>query len=289
MRQETFSSDCSLFIKEYFANSNPLHRHNYFELIYVLEGRGIHVINENQFAYGRGDLFLLTPEDSHTFLAHELSKFCIIDFTPAFFGRNEPMDTAKPELSSFFKQLEYIFQNATRFEGYIRMSEEDRIFSATLIYRLISEWDKKVFFGEIVIQNLLFLLLNIIARYAATSVSETLKANPDNRAYEITAYLQHHIYKNELLTLENLAGHFNLSKDYISAYFKKHTGKSLKQFVLDYKLELVKTRLKHSGLTIAQIAMELNFTDESHLNKAFKKKYAMTAKQYRKKAYKINN
>ncbi len=276
-------TDFQLSIKEYSADSHPLHRHNYFELIYVLEGRGIHVINENQFAYGHGDLFLLTPADSHTFQAHAHSTFCIIDFTAAFFERSSATGRDKPELTEFFRQLEYIFQNAGRYQGFIALNEEDRTFSGLLVQRLIAEWESEGYFREIVLQNLVFLLLNIIARYARASPSAPLNERAANMAYEITAYLQHHIYDNDLLTLDQVAGYFHLSKDYVGAYFRKYTGKTIKKFVLDYKVELAKTRLLHSRLTISQIAAELGFTDESHLNKVFRKQIGMTANQYRAK------
>ncbi len=274
-------TDFHLFIKEYFADSHPQHRHNYFELIYVLEGRGIHVINENQFTYGKGDLFLLTPTDKHTFQAHAQSTFCIIDFTASFFERNSATGQDKPELSHFFKQLEYIFQNAGHCQGFIALNEEDRAFSGLLIRRLIAEWDQKGFFREVVLQNLVFLLLNIIARYAKAPRSVPLDRRAANTAYEIILYLQHHIYDNDLTTLDQVSGYFHLSKDYLGVYFRKYTGKTIKQFVLDYKVELAKTRLLLSRLSISQIAAELGFTDESHLNKAFRKQTGMTAKQYR--------
>ena len=38
-----------------------------------------------------------------------------------------------------------------------------------------------------------------------------------------------------------------------------------------YKLKLVENRLLHSEMRINEIAAELGFTDESHLNKLFKK------------------
>jgi AraC family transcriptional regulator, L-rhamnose operon regulatory protein RhaS len=274
-------TDFHLSIKEYFADSHPQHRHNYFELIYVLEGRGIHVINENQFAYGKGDLFLLTPTDKHTFQAHTQSIFCIIDFTASFLGRDSAIGRDKPELTDFFKQLEYIFQHAGRFKGFIALNEDDRTFSASLIRRLITEWEQKGFFREVVLQNLVFLLLNIIGRYAKApqSISPDLRAG--NTAYEIILYLQQNIYDNDLTTIEQVAGYFHFSKDYAGVYFRKHTGKTIKQFVLDYKVELAKTRLLHSRLTISEIAAELGFTDESHLSKVFRKQTGMTAKQYR--------
>lgn len=282
MKQDIFNSDFNLSVKDYAAEHAPLHRHNYFELVYVLKGRGFHIINENQFAYGKEDLFLLTPTDSHTFLAHEASSFCVIDFTASFFGREVALNRDSRGPGIFFKQLEYIFQNGTKFKGYIKLNEEDSMFSGTLIRRMITEWDKKVFFRDIVLQNHVFLLLNIIAGHVETSIKDSLQIKPANKAYDMVAYIQHHIYDNDQLTIERLAFHFNLSKDYAGAYFKSHAGKPLKQFILDYKLALVKTRLLYSDLTITQIASELNFTDDSHLNKAFKNKYAMTANQYRK-------
>lgn len=286
MKQSTSTADFNLSVKEYFANSSPLHRHNYFELIYVLSGKGIHIINDNQFAYARNDLFLLTPDDAHTFQAHEQSTFCIIDFTTALFNRKISQNKAVTESNNLFKQMEYVFQNTTRLEGYVPLDETDKAFTETLVRRLVSEWNKKPLFSDIVLKNLVFLLLNIIARYAAnTTLPGAVKMIPENKAYEMITYLQHHIYENELLAMGSLALQFNLSKGYVGAYFKDHTGKSIKQFILDYKLELVKARLLYSDLTIAQIAFELNFTDDSHLNKAFKKKYGMTAKKYKELKY----
>jgi AraC-like DNA-binding protein len=177
--------------------------------------------------------------------------------------------------------LEYIFQNAGHCQGFIALNEEDRAFSGLLIRRLIAEWEQKGFFREVVLQNLVFLLLNIIARYAKAPRSVPLDQRAANIAYEIILYLQHHIYDNDLTTLDHVAGYFHLSKDYVGVYFRKYAGKTIKQFVLDYKVELAKTRLLHSRLGISQIAAELGFTDESHLNKVFRKLTGMTAKKYR--------
>ncbi|RDC54555.1 AraC family transcriptional regulator [Pedobacter chinensis] len=47
-------------------------------------------------------------------------------------------------------------------------------------------------------------------------------------------------------------------------------------------MKLIRTRLRFSDLTISEIADEMNFTDESHLNKTFKAAFGQTAKQYRK-------
>ena len=46
---------------------------------------------------------------------------------------------------------------------------------------------------------------------------------------------------------------------------------SIRQYILEYRLNLVKIRLQYSDLTISEIAYELDFSDESHLNNLLKK------------------
>jgi AraC family L-rhamnose operon regulatory protein RhaS len=72
-----------------------------------------------------------------------------------------------------------------------------------------------------------------------------------------------------------------MSEGHLSRYFKQQTGDSLKSYITKYKLDIIKTRLKFSDLTISEIAYEMNFTDESHLNKMFKAAFGLTAKQFR--------
>jgi AraC-like DNA-binding protein len=52
---------------------------------------------------------------------------------------------------------------------------------------------------------------------------------------------------------------------------------------VQYKLKLVESRLLHSDMRISEIAEELNFTDESHLNRMFKKYRHTTPNEYRKR------
>lgn len=44
----------------------------------------------------------------------------------------------------------------------------------------------------------------------------------------------------------------------------------MQQYIINYKLKLIENRLLHSEMRINEIATELGFTDESHLNKLFK-------------------
>ncbi|MBI1783289.1 MAG: helix-turn-helix transcriptional regulator [Sphingobacteriales bacterium] len=274
--------DVEITVKELKSNASDPHKHHFFELIYVLEGTGVHNINKNDYEFKKGDVFLLTPEDAHTFKGISSTKFCIIDFTKSFFSKSAGNRNEKMDVSEFFKRLEFIFHNHNNIKGSIALNA-DKVTFETLINQLISEKQNNQLFGEIITQNVVFLLLHLIARNIHHNISKDfIKQNPKSKIYEITAYIQQNIYDKELLKIETISSYFNKSPDHLNRYFKKQTGSTIKDYIIRYKLNLIQTRLKFSDLTISEIAYEMNFTDESHLNKVFKSVFCKTAKQFRK-------
>jgi AraC family L-rhamnose operon regulatory protein RhaS len=258
------------------------HRHHYFELMYILEGRGIHTINNNNYPYHAGNLFLLTPEDTHSFSIDSETRCCIIDFTKGLFSKRHRLETDRVEISEFFASMEYIFHNHQTLKGYIDMNPNEIKLTDTLIMQLVTEKEQPRVYGGIIIQNIVFLLLNLVARLIRENQAGNLKrAGVKNIIHEITACIQQNIYQKDLLKIENLAKRFHKTPDHLNRYFKQQTGFTLKAYINRYRLNLVETRLRYSDLNISEIADEMGFTDESHLNKVIKKALGKTAKQYR--------
>jgi AraC-like DNA-binding protein len=282
MKSIQLYTDVEVTVKELKSNISGLHKHHFFELIYVLDGSGIHNINRNNYGFSKGDVFLLTPDDAHTFQVSTLTKFCIIDFTKSFFSKSSSRQNEKMDMSDFFKRLEYIFHNHHNVRGNIISATDKNLFEL-LVNQLIAEKEDELLFNEIVTQNIVFLLLHFIARNIQQNIANNIQEqNSKNKIHEITAYVQHNIYNKELIKLEKLAEHFNKSADHLSRYFKSHTGSTIKDYITQYKLNLIQTRLRFSNLTISEIADEMNFTDESHLNKIFKSVFGKTASQFKK-------
>ena len=283
MRSSTIFKDFELSVKEYNSKKSRPHRHSFFEMIYVLKGSGVHLLNGNRYSYKKGDFFLLTPDDLHSFESITVSTFCIIDFTKNFLSKTHRRDDSNSGLNDFFRKTEYIFHNHNKIKGDIIFNGKDKLFIQILVDQLIFEKKNEQPMRDSILQNIVFLLLNLVGRNIQQNLAAGLHGrNPRNIVHDIIYYIHEHIYDKELITVEQIALHFNKSKDYISIYFKKHTESSLKEYIIQYKLNLIRTRLIYSDLTISEIAFELNFTDESHLNKTFRKIYGQTANQYRK-------
>ncbi|MGF7079619.1 AraC family transcriptional regulator [Mucilaginibacter sp. UYCu711] len=282
MKANAMLKDFDVILKTYNSRILKPHKHQCFELIYVLAGRGLHLINGNRYGYKKGSLFLLTPSDEHGMETQDSSVFCIIDFSRLFLTRAYKKSGQNEKLSDLYKKSEYVFHSYNREKGDILLSDSDTNFVDLLVNKLLEEKDNSDYTGNLIEENIVFLLLQVIgAHIHKISTVDYPNQKPGNIMQDITAYIHQHIYDKELLTMEAIASCFNKSPDYVSVYFKKMASIPLKEYILQYKLNLVKTRLLYSDLNISEIAYELGFTDESHLNKTFKKHSQMTASQFR--------
>ena len=167
MKSLQLYTDVEITVKELKSNPSGLHKHHFFELIYVLDGSGIHNINGNNYEFTKGDVFLLTPDDVHTFQICIPTHVCIIDFTKSFFSKSDDKQEEKMDVSDFFKRLEYIFHNHHNVKGNILSTADKNIFEV-LINQLIAEKEGEQLFKEIITQNIVFLLLHLIARKHTT-------------------------------------------------------------------------------------------------------------------------
>ena len=83
------------------------------------------------------------------------------------------------------------------------------------------------------------------------------------------------------LSLSALAECQNVSSGYLSAVFKKETGKTLSQYVREARIEYAKHLLRTSDLQIQTIAQHCGIMDVQYFSKMFKKETSKTPKEYR--------
>ena len=105
---------------------------------------------------------------------------------------------------------------------------------------------------------------------------------PDGKTHHLLEYIQTHIYEPEKLSVTVMSQKFGISETYLGRYFKKQANETLQDYISKYRIKLVENRLLYSDLRVGEIANELGFNDESHLNKIFKKHRGTTPSAFRK-------
>lgn len=92
-----------------------------------------------------------------------------------------------------------------------------------------------------------------------------------------------HNHRNESIGLDDVADHIKKSRAYITARFKKETGKTINEYIIDKKLSEAKSLLRHTDKPLIYIAYTLCFSSQSYFQKLFKKKFGETPTEYREK------
>lgn len=93
----------------------------------------------------------------------------------------------------------------------------------------------------------------------------------------------HDNYGDSDLSLEVISSQLNVSKNYLSAVFKKEIGMTINKYITKYRVEKSKTRLRDTSYRIDVIANLSGYDDSDYFSKVFKKYVLCTPREYRKK------
>ncbi|WP_158289270.1 helix-turn-helix domain-containing protein [Paenibacillus flagellatus] len=103
----------------------------------------------------------------------------------------------------------------------------------------------------------------------------------NNLIYDIAKYVQSRLDSD--ISVQEVAAHFYLSREYVSRRFKQEFGETISDFILRHRMERAKTLLLNPSLKIAQVAHMVGYDDEKYFSKVFKKAVGATPAEYRRK------
>lgn len=104
--------------------------------------------------------------------------------------------------------------------------------------------------------------------------------------HDICDYIKLHVSEN--ITVDELAMYYGYNKKYLPAFFRKQSGNTIKQFILQTKMEHAKAELTDTNHTIAQIAYNIGFNDVHNFSNSFKKITGLSPSNYRNSYNKRN-
>ncbi|TYP71060.1 response regulator transcription factor [Paenibacillus methanolicus] len=92
-------------------------------------------------------------------------------------------------------------------------------------------------------------------------------------------------YSDPELTTQKIAAHSNFSHTYLCALFKKHTGKTLNEYITEVRMERAKELLKDSDLKLYEIASSIGYPGANYFSTLFKKHTGCSPTTFMKKYY----
>ncbi|WP_127587062.1 response regulator transcription factor [Paenibacillus koleovorans] len=90
------------------------------------------------------------------------------------------------------------------------------------------------------------------------------------------------------VTREKAASHIHLNSAYLSRIFKRETGQSLMDYIIQVKMDRAKILLTETNLRIVDVCEEIGYENYSHFGQVFKKKVGIAPLEFRKRFQKLN-
>lgn len=109
-------------------------------------------------------------------------------------------------------------------------------------------------------------------------VDETQRT--DNICQQITTYINTNL--SSQLTRNEIAAHVYLSADYVTKLFKRETGQSLIDYIIQRRIDQAKIYLRQTEMPISEICERTGFSSLSHFSATFKKYVGIRPRDYRR-------
>lgn len=261
------------------AQTLPFHFHHEHELIFVTEGEAVFSVGDPSTRYllKPGSLIVLGSMEHHelTIVKYPYRRY-VLTLSADFLLRT----IQEPELISLFA-----YRPAGFCHQIIPGDQTSSSFSF-LFQRLITESNERQVFWELRCTGLLTEMLITLYRQQPERFPASISPVHAQLIIAVQRYLQDHFKENITLT-ETASKHF-VSKYHLSRIFREITGYHFKEYLTYLRLNEAKRLLLSTNLSVADIASECGYGDNSHFIRAFRECETISPGQYRKQFCNIN-
>ncbi len=223
---------------------------------------------------------LYIPSGTEYHLHHADSSYLLaginFDFTDMHRNLITPIVPASERRGGYKPgmRLENItFSDAPCLNAPFYMEKQTRLLNHTK--QIINDYETKLLFYSEKCSAILKLLLTQIVQSSVSS----LRPLPKKTADIIITYIQDNFNRN--ITNEIIGQELNFHPNYLNRVMLHHTGKSLHQYLMSYRLSKALDMLQLSSLPITDIARECGFPDVSQFSRFFRKQTGYSPSSFR--------
>lgn len=239
----------------YFTEREHL---NSFLLVYTISGNGILRYNNQKYPLKSGDIFFINCNFYHFYqtVSREPWKFLWIHF-------NGP------------QALGYYNEFIRHEEPVISIASDSDI--PEWMYGILSLHQDRSVSAELLTSSYLTGILTELLLNAGTDNVYALTTPEYIRDSRI--YLEKHF--REEIHFDDLSRQLGVSRYHLSREYKKYTGITMQESLMQLRISYAKELLHYSSLSIAEIAYESGMNYPSYFIRCFKRHEGITPMQYR--------
>ncbi|WP_413737083.1 HTH-type transcriptional activator RhaS [Sodalis sp. RH21] len=266
--EDFFSSqDATIAIEPRVPQSAfPEHYHDFWEIVLVEKGSGIHVFNDQPYVLGSGTVCFIRADDHHLFEnVDDLNLINILYRAPGKFRFLTDISRFLPSQDSPDNQVNWQINHAE-----MQLAKQ--------YIHTLSELTADSSPEGIAASEGQFLQLLIMLRHGCFQNGGE-DGSREQRLQELLRWLQHNFY-NDIDWLV-LAEQFSLPLRTLHRQLKQRTGMTPQRYLNRLRLLEARKRLLQSDKTITEIAHACGFSDSNHFSTQFRREFSHSPKMLR--------
>lgn len=253
-------------------NAIPYHLHRTYELLHIRSGSGTYCIGSHLGLFQSGDLFLISPNLPHRFVAIDQPYAChasspiestLVHFRPDCFG-NKFLDL--PEN----RRLRHLFDQT---DASLKITGEHR---NLIVERMLSLAQGKPI-GFVVELLWIFSLLSEAKPAGCRLANNIVPSDP--QLSRLAGYIDDHLHHK--MTIHDIANHMHMSVATCCRFFRRHMDTTFSNYLCQSRLHFACALMKQPDLSIHQIALSSGFNSLGNFISKFKRYTGFSPREYR--------
>lgn len=257
-------------VREFMAGNDlfqDTHRHDYFFILALLKGKGVHTIDFIPYKVNNQSIFIMRPGQVHQLMLKAGSEGYLIQFKKDFYLTNE-------------KESRLLLRKSSS-KNIIQPDHKTFNKLYTIITEIfIESKNRNEKYAEVIKASfsILFIELVRIKQKYETETDKTVEKNQD-RLDDFMELLDEHISK--IKQPAEYANMLNLTPYQLNTITKTAVGKTSSEFITEQIILESKRYLLSTSNLVKEIAYHLGYEDTSYFIRFFKKHTGLSPEAFR--------
>ncbi len=255
-------------------NLHAAHRHSFYHIVLFTKGKGFHTIDFEHFDVVPGQVYFMSPGQVHSWNFKGEVDGYVINFSENLF-HNFLSNNQYLEQFSFFRNVakESVFDlNGETYNAVKKTIEQ-------IVHEAGQQSHRDAFTLDAIRTNLISLFITVQRDF----VKDKTVAIPQQNLLILHNFrkLVNSYYAEKRLP-KDYAAMLYITPNHLNALCNDLLGKPAGEVIRERILLEAKRMLVNATVSISEIAFQLNFSDNSHFTKFFKKSTDQTPEEFRK-------
>ena len=251
-----------------------------YRLLFITDGSGSIIIKEKEYPIEKNSLFLFPPGTPYSYYPEksDILNLIAISFDLSFLNIEKTSVPIPPVKYTDFKKENILMPcrvaDCPELEDVIYLKSVFQY--EKLLTEIIFEYENKLnYYNEKISGMFLGVLTDIIRKNTLTSVS-----TGENSINDILGIIRKNYEKK--LTNTHIGNMLGYHPNSINRLMTTHTGYSLHDYLINYRISTAINLLNTTNLSITEISERVGFGSVTHFSACFKQKTGHSPSAYRK-------